>query len=309
MNEVTETIVQPVRENEVRASMPYSDARTTMSITPQTGGGTCGCGGSGSSSLNGMPSYVYALGRVEARFPNMAAEKEFAQAVGRADTVGKTDQQTFHAVVSERRNRYLARQLCWVFTIQGLETYLLVPRDPADLDLLLETIRPAPSPNDIDLVVGLRGPLAPPEMCNGLMAPIVAFDQLYSFGRADLIQAIPRPEKTTEEKYRPVAEELFDRIMQLADNAGATDEHRALNYLVMRYPGIYARIAEQFERDFSLTGVEVRPASLNGTRKMVDVIPTFTNRNTDFVEKFSVRVDVTEQFPFLVSKLSPYFDR
>ena len=56
MNEVTETIVQPVRENEVRASMPYSDARTTMSITPQTGGGTCGCGGSGSSSLNGMPS-------------------------------------------------------------------------------------------------------------------------------------------------------------------------------------------------------------------------------------------------------------
>ncbi|MCE7979597.1 MAG: hypothetical protein DYG89_00275 [Caldilinea sp. CFX5] len=256
-----------------------------------------------------MAAYVYALGRVEARFPNLAAEKEFAQVIGRTDTAGKTDQQTFHAVLSERRNRYLARQLCWVFTIQELETYLLVPRDPADLDLLVEAIRPAPSPNDIDLVIGLRGPIAPPEMCNGLMAPIVVFDQLYSFGRDELIKAIPRPEKTTEEKYRPVAEELFDRIMQLADNAGATDEHRALNYLVMRYPGVYARIAEQFARDFSLTGVEVRPASLSGTRKLVDVIPTFTNRNTDFIEKFSVRVDVTEQFPFLVTKLSPYFDR
>jgi hypothetical protein len=28
--------------------------------------------------------------------------------------------------------------------------------------------------------------------------------------------------------------------MQLTDNAGATDEHRALNYLAMRYPAIYA---------------------------------------------------------------------
>ncbi len=42
---------------------------------------------------------------------------------------------------------------------------------------------------------------------------------------------------------------------------------------------------------------------------MVDVILSYTNRNTDVVEKFFVRVDVTEQFPFLVTKLSPYYDR
>ena len=97
-------------------------------------------------SLAMTPSYVYAIGRVEARFPNLAAEKEFAQATGRTDTAGKTDQQTFHAVLSERQNRYLVRQLCWVLTIQGLETYLLPPRDPADIDLLVEAIRPAPAP-------------------------------------------------------------------------------------------------------------------------------------------------------------------
>ena len=125
-----------------------------------------------------MVSYVYAIGRVEARFPNLSAEKEFAQATGRADTAGKTDQQTFHAVLSKRENRYLVRQLCWVLTIQGLETYLLQPRDPADIDLLVEAIRPAPTPNDIDIVIGLRGPIAPPQMCNGLMVPIVLFDQL-----------------------------------------------------------------------------------------------------------------------------------
>jgi hypothetical protein len=260
------------------------------------------CGGGVASAA---PSYVYAIGRVEARFPNLAAEKEFAQATGRAETAGKTDQQTFHTVLSKRENRYLVRQLCWVLSIQGLETYLLLPRDPADIDLLGEAIRPAPSPNDIDVVIGMRGPIAPPTMCNGLMVPIVAFDQIYSFDRSALIKAIPKPEKTTAAQFGPAAEELFDRIMLLTDNAGATDEHRALNYLAMRYPAIYSKAAEGFARDFSLTGVDVRPSPLSGTRKIVDVIFSYTNRNTDFTEKFFVRVDVTEEFPFLVTKMSP----
>jgi len=254
-------------------------------------------------------SYVYAIGRVEARFPNLAAEKEFAQATGRTDTAGKTDQQTFHAVLSKRENRYLVRQLCWVLSIQGLETYLLHPRDPTDIDLLVEALRPAPSPNDLDVVIGLRGPIAPPQMCNGLMVPIVAFDQIYSFDRDALIKAIPKPEKTTAAQFGPAAEELFDRIMHMTDNAGATPEHRGLNYLAMRYPAIYAKAAEEFGRDYSLTGVEVRPSRLSGTRNIVDVIFSYTNRNTDFTEKYFVRVDVTEEFPFLASKLSPYYDR
>lgn len=257
-----------------------------------------------------MPvSFVYALGRVEARFPSLAAEKEFAQATGRAETARKTDQETFHTVLSKRENRYLVRQLCWVLTIQGLETYLLQPRDPADIDLLVEAICPAPSPNDIDVVIGLRGPIAPPEMCNGLMVPIVAFDQIYSFHRDALIKAIPKPEKTTAAQFGPAAEELFNRIMQMTDNAGATDEHRALNYLAMRYPAIYAKAAEEFALDFSLTGVEVRPSPLSSTRNIVEVIFSYTDRKTDFTEKFFVRVDVTEEFPFLVTKLSPYYDR
>ncbi|MEM2890126.1 MAG: hypothetical protein QW358_02120 [Candidatus Hadarchaeum sp.] len=78
-----------------------------------------------------------------------------------AETVGKTDQQVFHAVLSKPENRYLVRQMCWVFTIQGLETYILQPQNPADFDLLVGAIRPVPSPNNIDIVVGLRGPICP----------------------------------------------------------------------------------------------------------------------------------------------------
>ena len=95
----------------------------------------------------------------------------------------------------------------------------------------------------------------------------------------------------------------------MADNAGATDEHRALNYLAMRYPAIYAKAAEEFGQAYSLTAVEVRPSRLSGTRNVVDVIFAYTNRNTDFTEKFFVRCDMTEKFPFLVTKMSPYYDR
>lgn len=255
------------------------------------------------------PSYVFAIGRVEMRFPTLAIEKEFAQATGRVNTKGLTDRAAAHAVLSEATNRYIARQICWVFTIEGLETYLLVPRDPADYDQLLEAVRPHPSPLDLDVVVGLKGPMAPPEMCNGLMVPIVMFDQIYSFDRDTLIKAIPRPQKTSAKEFGPAAEELFDRIMLAADNAGSLDDHRALNYLAVRYPAVYATAADAFGRNASLTAVDVQPSALSSTRNVVDVIFSFTNRETDVIDKFFTRVDVTEEFPFLVTKMSPYFDR
>jgi hypothetical protein len=291
---------------QIEGQSPLPESRH-RAVVPQCAGDTCGCGAAAKAGSS-FPM-IYAIGRIEPRFPNLATEKEYLQATSRTDTAGMSDQETFHGVLSRRENRYLARQLCWVFSIHGLDTYLLRPRDPADLDLLVEAIRPVPSPDDIDVVIGLRGAFAPPEMCNGLTVSMVAFDQIYSFDRSGLIKAIPKPEQTTAARFDAAAEEVFDRIMQLTDNVGATDEHRALNYLAMRYPALYARVAHAFAGDFSLSGVEVRRSLLSGTRNIVDVIVSFTNRNTDFTEKSSVRVDVTEEFPFLVTKLSPYFDR
>jgi hypothetical protein len=258
------------------------------------------------------PSYVFAVGRVEERFPTLGVEKEFAQATGRAEAAGLTDQQARHSVLSDRANRYLVRQLCFVLTIEGLETYILQPTDPVDFELLVEAVRPATRPTDVDVVIGTKGPIASAEACNGLMVPIVGFDQLYSFDVDSLIGSIPRPEDLPEdeqESFRATAEELFYRIIQIADNAGATDEHRALNYLAVRYHRIYALTAEQFGSNFSLSGVEVRPSRLSGTRKIVDIIFSYTHRETDVTEKYFVRVDVTEEFPFLVTKMSPFYER
>lgn len=94
--------------------------------------------------------------------------------------------------------------------------------------------------------------IAPPEMCNGLMIPIVVFDQIYSFDRDALIKALPAAKGAKGKGYDTAAGELFDRIMLLTDNAGSTDEHRALNYLAVRYPAVYDTVAPDVSFAFTM---------------------------------------------------------
>ena len=59
-----------------------------------------------------------------------------------------------HTVTSQsfvqRQNRYLVRELCWVMNIEGLETYIVLPRDSADFDLRIESIRMRPQTTDLE---------------------------------------------------------------------------------------------------------------------------------------------------------------
>jgi hypothetical protein len=270
---------------------------------------TCGAAATAAQPPVTASSFVYVLGRIEPRFPKLSIEKELAQATGRAETQGLTDRQALRLVLSRPENRYLVRQLCWVLTVEGIETYLLVPRDPTEVGLLIEALRPEPHHSDIDLVIGARGPVARADFCNGLTIPIVAFDQIYPFDVKTLLGALKPPQGTSAETFAPMAEEVLNRIRLLSDNHGATPGHRALNYLAVRYPAIYTLTAEKLSQNCALTSIDVRPSPLSAARYIVDVILAYTNRATDVVEKHFIRVDITDEFPFLVTRMSPYLDR
>jgi hypothetical protein len=64
----------------------------------------------------------------------------------------------------------------------------------------------------------------------------------------------------------------------------------SVNYFAMRYPGIYGKTAEEFARDFSLTGVAVRPSPVGNTRNIVDVIFASTSRNTPILPRSALCV-------------------
>jgi hypothetical protein len=281
-------------------------------VTPQAcADGTCSPDVAGTGEELGYYPYVYAIGSIEMRFPSLGVEKEFAQATGRADTAGLTDQQTLQNILTQPQNRYLSRQVCWVFVIEGLDTYLLHPREAADYDLLLETVRANPTRQDVDVVVGLRGPIAPPSMCNGLTVPVVAFSQIYSFDSDTFFGSVPVPEKQEAARFGASVREVFDRFLKVADNAGNSDEHRALNYVATRFPAVYNLCAERFGSGFALTAIETAPSRLSGTRRLVNITIVFTHRETQLPDRYSVRVDVTEEFPFLASTLTPapYIER
>jgi hypothetical protein len=289
----------------------------TDNTLPTTTTKSCGCGGMEShtpneSGIMSLPSYIYAIGKVVHRFPKRSVEMELVQVIGRrpeGETKGLTHPEVIYKALTDAGNRYVARQICYVLNIENLETYILVPSDPLDIDRLVEALRPAPDVGDIDVIIGRRGPMAQPEMCNGLVVPIVLVDQIYSFDRDTLMKAIPKRKGTSEVQFKKTGTELFNHIIQIADNAGATDEHRALNYLAVRYDEIYYRTQLMQDENYSFTGVDIRPSRLSGTRKIVDVIFSYENRANRVVQKWFVRVDVTEEFPFLVSPMQEYFER
>ena len=99
-------------------------------------------------------------------------------------------------------------------------------------------------------------------------------------------------------------------IGQLADNRGVTDEERAYNYLIARYdiePALRA-----LDKEFELSGVPTLRSRLSAdNRRVVRVIYTFNGkgRNMPPSRKYFVRVDVTNEFPFIVTPWNRYLER
>ncbi|MFF7311587.1 hypothetical protein [Streptomyces sp. NPDC008137] len=287
------------------------EADTKEQPTGSVTAGPCNCGthrGASDARTHKPPSYVYVIGQVDFRFPNSGVEQELVQSMSRADTAGMTDREALSEVLNRPENRYLARQLCYVLTVQGVDTYVLLPREPSDIGLLAEAVRPAHQASAFDVVIGARTAQAPPGLCPGLALPVVSIDQIYSADVYDLMSAIERPESMEAEQFDRSAEDLLRTVMRVSGNVGASAEHRALNYLMVRYSTIYRKTFERSMEGYSLTSIDVRPSGIGGPRRIMNVVLTFSSRTTDEVEKYFVPVDVTFEFPFRVGGYTRYFD-
>lgn len=262
------------------------------------------------SDTNIQKNFVYVLGKIQTKFPSLGIKKEYFQAVERLDTAGRTDYEVMKTVISNKENQYLLKHIRWILTMEGIEIYNLKPSNPTDFNLLAESLT-SPSSTDVNVVIGTCGSESTSNMHQDHKLPIVHFDQIYSINLNTLMKTLPKPrDKAKEGKdYSAKSEELLHRIMQMSDNVGAIDEHRALNYLAARYPACYEKTVEMHHKDFSLSAIEVKTSRLSRSRKILDCIFTYTNRKTDINEKWFCRVDSTELFPFLVTSLSPYYDR
>jgi subtilase family protein/cyclic patellamide precursor peptide PatG len=297
-------------------------AKPAQALAPGGGGSECACGAPGgvctcNGGRAGISGFVYAIGTIEAEYPNVAIEREMqilAHAMGvdvepdrDLPTKPTEDRNWQHAVLSRDRRltRYIARQLRWRLTIEDFPVFVLNPGDPSDLDELIDALaRPKyPKPErrggkrgaaaklppieppfghaeDSDVVVGVMGPQTP----DGIAVLV------------DHIFTIP------SNRLAPGGLASFS---QLADNHGLTDEDRAYNFLMARYTPPLNQ-GEGFE----LAGISVVASRLGtGTGRVVRAIYTFRNTTTTVEKKYFVRVDVTHEFPVIIHPWQQYLER
>lgn len=298
------------------------DVSSATAIKPQA----CSCGGGAVCSC-GKPApqgYVYAIGSVQTMFPSLSVEKEFFQAIeGTIPPNQPPSDSLLFKCLSKSDNLYIAREMCWLLRKDGVDCYVVLPPSYSQLTGLIESIAPrlgryGPSPGwpifDYDVIVGRIGPMAPPEMCNGKELPTVICDEAFNFTDQQYVDAINAELKVRG--FDPLlndVRDVFFEVKRISDNTGDRDEYRAVNFLVVRYLEIYVQtyaLAHPLQTSTLsqiLSSVAVQPSPIQGENKILDVIFSYVERNTNVRFRYYCRVDVTGEYPFLSIPWSAYF--
>lgn len=278
-------------------------------------GGCATCGSRAGEETFAETGYVYAVGRLAPQFPDLGVEREFTQLGGGAGAgAGGLETNRLLEILREPATAYLARQLCWVFSAGGVDAFVVAPREDAQTKALVESLPPAEAADQtIQVVIGKIGPPLPGLACAAAALPTVLVDQHLVFPMDAFIDALAAERGSGErsakadETFRTAARDLFARLTRRSDNRGLADEHRAANYVGLRYPQLYRLAADAARDDRTLVEVHLRRAA-GGTRRTVAIRLGFRARRTDVMERYQCLVDVTDRFPFLAAPLAPVYD-
>ncbi|MGW2787699.1 hypothetical protein ACWC3X_42015 [Streptomyces populi] len=107
----------------------------------------------------GTGVWVYSIGRIVPRFPDLGLEKEFAQTAGGIAPGEAVGTEQLRAVLARSENAYLAALICWTFVAGDVDVFTLRPRDAAGTAALIEAIVPAAdAERTVQAVVGSASP-------------------------------------------------------------------------------------------------------------------------------------------------------
>jgi hypothetical protein len=290
MSDDKDTAQTPAPEG---TDMPFGSGETS-GLCPQCGAGTAP-----------PPAFLYAIGRLEARFPSLGIEREFQQRHATMPPGEATA--TRRAVLRHvlESNPYLAVRMCYLLMVSGYPAYVVTPAGAYLRESLFNAIGEG---GHWCVVIGKVGPMASPGTCQGVLAPIALADQIYTFSIEQWLASLrTRVEKALDARniavptFDAAARDLFERIIASAENLGATDAHRALNYALMQHPGIFLAAAERAGRQV-LDRIETRIIRGLGPRRVVAIVLTFLDIATGVPERLFCRIDVTEEWPFVAGE-------
>jgi Subtilase family/PatG C-terminal len=244
-------------------------------------------------------SFVYAIGTVRPTFPNEGLRKEYDFAASQLK-VQPTD---YYSVLSNPSYFYIAQETCWILEISSIDSFIIHPRSVVELRDLIEAIKPIQNSTEkpMSIIIGGMYLNKPYPRCPHVQLPVVVVNQVFYFDFQTLIQNLTA--KNIEvESVKSVLEAL-----ELKPNPGISDFDRALNYIAFRFPEMYKK-ADELKNPpqapgYFILGVTTKPASVQGNRRVVDVIFQYQQYDTGEQQFYYCAIDVTGQFPFLQSPL------
>ena len=268
------------------------------------------------NSEHGETSYVYVVGDINARFPDLNLEKEFYQSSLIAgdsqpmfaqvnDRIGleklNQNQQLYKHLfqgLSQPQNRYIARDMNWVLDNRYFEE--LYQLHITDDDLLTQCIAAlGRTKGDGQMVLVGKSDYA----------GVLSVDAIMP------VAVMPFGQKVQpEEKNNGNMTELVNKITTLDTSSGNTDALRALNYALYNNPTMYSQsytICYQSKADgpnpngYNLTGVAVNTLQ-SGDRIVADIVFSFQGINSSVLQYWFSRVDVTGEYPFMVVEWQQY---
>jgi hypothetical protein len=130
---------------------------------------------------------------------------------------------------------------------------------------------------------------------------------IYNFDKAALVAGMPMPAGADEARFRAAATDIFNQVTPLVPTRRGME--RALAYLAVKDPRFYHVIWNAFNQNSQLTSIEMKPAPVNTTQNLVDVIVCTTDRGTGVQSCVFARVSLAAKLPYVVNYWQPYILR
>jgi hypothetical protein len=275
-------------------------------------GGQCSCG-----YVKNNRKFIYAVGIIKPVFPNTGLQKAFNTAARALDVSDKDYYHVFSYINKTTQvasYHYIAEQISWVLSIKNKDTYKIIPRTYIELDDIIESLKPEENSLQAvnSIIIGLEGSPQTP-MDNGPSLPSVLCNQVYFFTMEKLHDDIKKSVSAGTLDIQDVIKQL-----EFEPNLGNNPTDRAKNYLAFRYPTIYKKTNSLKTQknnidvkvdSYSLVDIQTKNNKRGDNRILIDVSFQYQSNNQKEKIFFHCDVDVSEQYPFISTKLNQFTPR
>lgn len=222
-------------------------------------------------------SYVYALGSLRPYLSSRDLQKEFDAA---AKTLGLADDDYYgvfsysettsnNQSLTFRPYAYIAEKASWVFTINDVDTYMIVPKFANELDALIAALNHK-TVDDTVALIGTMGEGSLNESDSDLPLSSVVCNHVI---------------------VQPIGHKL---PIIIKPNDGFSASRRALNYLVFNFNTL---IKGKLDLSGQLIEINYKTYTKDPNRLLIEIILTYKSQNLESF--YSCGLDITDESPFV----------